>query len=95
MTCWDFLHLNIERVFAYNTNKCSYSEANILNMRKYVGQTIEMIYLDRNNRFTQRRVKVQAVDGQLIRAYCLMQRGPRVFRVENILAVKLVNRHAV
>lgn len=66
-----------------------------MNMRKYVGQTIEMIYLDRKNRFTQRRVKVQSVDGQLIRAYCLVQRGPRVFRVENILAVQPVKLYAV
>nr|WP_150959382.1 hypothetical protein [Aneurinibacillus sp. XH2] len=59
-------------------------------MKKYVGQTIEMIYLDRKNRFTQRRVKIQAVDGQLIRAYCLEQQGPRVFRQENILAIQPV-----
>jgi hypothetical protein len=77
-------------MFAYNTNKCSYSEAGILKMKKYVGQTIEMIYLDRHNRFGQRRVRIKSVDDLIVRAYCLEQRGPRVFRVENILAMQPV-----
>ncbi|MFD0868749.1 hypothetical protein [Paenibacillus residui] len=61
-----------------------------MDVGKYVGRTIEMIYLDRHNRFSKRKVKVKSVDGQIVRAYCLEQRGPRVFRVENILAVQPV-----
>ncbi|WP_144933248.1 hypothetical protein [Paenibacillus sp. 32O-W] len=66
-----------------------------MDIRKYVGQTIEMIYLDRHSRFTKRRVKIKSVDGQIVRAYCLEQQGPRVFRQENILAIQSVNRHAI
>lgn len=59
-------------------------------MKKYVGQTIEMIYLDRHNRFSQRRVRIKSVDDLIVRAYCLEQQGPRVFRQENILAIQPV-----
>ena len=62
----------------------------VINMQKYVGCTMDIIYQDRNGRLTQRRIRVQSVHGHTIRAYDFGKRSPRVFRLENILAVELV-----
>lgn len=66
-----------------------------MDMIRYLERTVEMIYLDRHHRFTKRRVRVHSVDGRLVRAYCLEQRGPRVFRRENIMAIQPVKHFAV
>ncbi|GIQ69207.1 hypothetical protein DUZ99_12740 [Xylanibacillus composti] len=57
-----------------------------LKLGKYVGQTIEIIYIDRLQRISQRLITVRRVDDGIIRAFCHKQQGPRVFRVEQILA---------
>ena len=54
---------------------------------KYIGQTIEIIYLDRNNKITQRKIEVFSITKNTIKAYCIEQRSFRIFRIENILAV--------
>lgn len=59
-------------------------------MLKYMGRTVEIIYLDRRGRFSRRRIRVAAVRGDVVRAYDLDRRAPRVFRIENILAVQPV-----
>ena len=55
-------------------------------MHKYKGRTIAIIYLDRHGNFTQRRIRVQSVQDNCIKAYDLDKRSPRIFRAENILA---------
>lgn len=71
-------------MFAYNTNKCSYLE--MVLVKKYIGQIVEIIYLDRAGRVSQRRIEVHAVKGELVRATCLKSGEPRAFRLQNILA---------
>ncbi|MNO39852.1 hypothetical protein D3C76_299880 [compost metagenome] len=58
----------------------------IKDMEKLIGQMIEIIYEDKAGNITQRRIEVLGHRGGLIRAACLTTGGPRVFRVERILA---------
>ncbi|MBE9915760.1 hypothetical protein G8C92_17225 [Paenibacillus donghaensis] len=61
---------------------------------KYVGQIVEIIYLDRMGKITQRRVEVKAIRDGMMKAKCLKSGSPRIFRTENILAWKLVEKVA-
>ncbi|OXM84278.1 hypothetical protein [Paenibacillus rigui] len=61
-------------------------------MDKYVGQTIEIIYLSKGGELTQRRVEVISVIGGVMKAKCLQRNAPRVFTIDNILAVQPVRR---
>lgn len=71
-------------MFAYNTNKRSYLE--MIRVEKYIGRTVEIIYVDREGRITQRRIEVHDVREGIVRATCLASHAPRAFRMENILA---------
>ena len=61
---------------------------------RYVGQTIDIIYLDRHNKLSQRRIRVLSVDSECMTAYCYVRKAPRLFRNENVLAVMPVQQHA-
>jgi len=50
------------------------------------GQTIEIIYQDRLGRITQRKIRVHAVRGEYILAFCHTQKIPHTFCAKNILA---------
>lgn len=66
-------------------------------LRKYqsTGQPIELIYLDRNGKTSQRMVRILKISGDRVKAYCLTKRGPRLFVIESILAVQpVVKRQA-
>jgi predicted DNA-binding transcriptional regulator YafY len=56
-------------------------------LRRFEGRTVEMIYLDRNNAITQRTIRITSVDSGYVTAYCYMQRGPRLFKSDCVLAV--------
>jgi len=64
-------------------------------MRKFVGQTVTIIYCGQDGSITQRDIDVRSVGQGTVNAFCLQRRAPRVFRIENILAVQKVVRHAV
>lgn len=64
----------------------------MMHMLKYVGETVEIIYCGDDGSITQRRVEVRSVNGSIVKAFCLNKRAPRVFRIENILAVQPVRR---
>lgn len=51
------------------------------------GQLVEIIYLDRYGQTSKRTLRLHAVEGQSVKAYCLSRRAYRVFKIENILAV--------
>ena len=61
---------------------------------RYVGQTIDIIYLDRHNKLSQRRIRVLSVDVQCMTAYCFIRKAPRLFTNENVLAVMPVKKYA-
>jgi predicted DNA-binding transcriptional regulator YafY len=56
-------------------------------IEKYIGRSVEIIYLDRKGILTQRKIEVQAIKGSRVKAFCLEQRATRLFRIDNILAV--------
>lgn len=58
-------------------------------MKKYIGRTVDIIYQDRHGQFSRRRVRVIAVQDNAVRAFDLVKRAPRVFRLDNILAAQL------
>jgi predicted DNA-binding transcriptional regulator YafY len=58
----------------------------IITLNKYIEVPIEIIYQGRDGKITQRQIEIRSIKDNLVRAYCLTQKGPRVFRLENILA---------
>jgi len=65
-------------------------------MKKYIGNVIEIIYVDRKGAITQRKIEVLGVKDGRIRAKCLQSGSPRVFLESNILSMQTVKsgRHA-
>ncbi|GIP22673.1 hypothetical protein [Paenibacillus sp. J22TS3] len=59
-------------------------------VRKYVGEQVEIIYIDRAGSITQRHIEVHGIRCGLVRAKCLRSGQPRAFRVDRILAVQPV-----
>lgn len=59
-------------------------------MKMSIGQTIEMIYLDKAGRITQRKIEVRGMRDGRIRATCLSTGQPRVFLAANILSWRSV-----
>ncbi|MCI1776600.1 MULTISPECIES: hypothetical protein [Paenibacillus] len=55
-------------------------------MKKYIGEVIELIYVDRKGQITQRKIRLQGIRNNLIRATCLKTNQPRVFRMDNVLS---------
>lgn len=60
----------------------------VIYMEKYVGREVDIIYMDRQGKFTRRRIRILAVQDGVMRAFDLDCRAPRVFRTENILAAQ-------
>lgn len=59
-------------------------------------QYIRIIYLGSDGRTTQRTLRPIEISDDRLKAYCLTRKAPRVFVIDNILAVQSVaNRHAV
>ncbi|AZU61293.1 hypothetical protein [Neobacillus mesonae] len=48
---------------------------------------LEMIYLNKNQEITQRKLIIKEVNNEFIRAYCLLRKQVRTFRRENILSI--------
>ncbi|KEQ23286.1 hypothetical protein ET33_16765 [Paenibacillus tyrfis] len=63
-------------------------------MLRYVGQQVEIIYLENDGSMTQRRIAVRSVERGSVKAFCFQRQAPRLFKLENILAVQQVVRHA-
>jgi predicted DNA-binding transcriptional regulator YafY len=57
-------------------------------LKKYLGCTIEIIYMGADGWLTQRLIEVRAVNKGAVKAYCLQRKAPRVFKTENILAIQ-------
>ncbi|MNN30411.1 hypothetical protein D3C81_1440590 [compost metagenome] len=53
---------------------------------KYIGQVVEIIYMDRAGKITQRHIKIHGIRGDLVRATCMVTGEPRAFRLDHILA---------
>jgi predicted DNA-binding transcriptional regulator YafY len=60
-------------------------------IEKYVGRTVEIIYLDSKGKITQRKIEVKSIKDHKIKAFCLDQCEPRIFKIANILAISPIN----
>lgn len=56
-------------------------------IHRYMGRTVELIYMDRSGNFSKRAVKLHSVRDGRVRVYCLERNAPRLLKVENILAM--------
>lgn len=65
-------------------------------MNMSIGQTIEIIYLDKAGKITQRKIEGNGIRDGRIRATCLTTGAPRVFLANSILSWQPVQerRHA-
>jgi len=53
---------------------------------KYVGSTMEIIYMNRAGELSQRLIYVRSLADGIVHALCLRTGEPRTFLVSNILA---------
>lgn len=60
-----------------------------MNLEKYIGRTVVMIYEDSKGAFTRRRVTVRSVRDGKAAVYDHDKRGPRTLAVERVLACQL------
>ncbi len=55
-------------------------------------QLVDMMYIDKNNKISKRRVKVTKVDNDTFKAYCFVKHAARTFTIDNVLALLPVIR---
>ncbi|MEK4993256.1 hypothetical protein [Paenibacillus sp. FSL H7-0918] len=64
-------------------------------MHMQIGQTIEIVYLDKVGKITQRKIDIKGIKDGKIRATCLNTGAPRVFLAESILAWQASDKGAI
>ncbi|WP_139489011.1 WYL domain-containing protein [Brevibacillus dissolubilis] len=58
------------------------------------GQLVEIIYLDRTGKTSQRKLKLASIEGNKVKAFCFTRQAIRQFNTDHILAIAPVrNRH--
>lgn len=55
-------------------------------LSKYIGEIVEIVYMDRSNQLTQRRIEIKHIRKGLVYADCLRTGSPRTFCEDQILA---------
>ncbi|RXZ81882.1 hypothetical protein EBB07_12770 [Paenibacillaceae bacterium] len=61
-------------------------------MKKYIGQKVTLIYMDKKSRITQRCVRILALQDNRVKVYCYLAKSPRILLIDNILAVRSERR---
>lgn len=60
----------------------------MMSLKRYIGDTVEIIYIDQHDRITQRTIHISTINGNIMKAYCHQQRAARTFVAANILAIR-------
>ncbi|MDO3409246.1 hypothetical protein QWJ34_05685 [Saccharibacillus sp. CPCC 101409] len=55
---------------------------------KYIGEVVEIVYMDKSGNLTQRRIEVHFVRSGLVYSTCLSSGARRTFREDRILACR-------
>ncbi len=55
---------------------------------KYIGEVVEIVYMDKNGHLSQRRIEIHGIRGELVYATCLTSGERRTFRQDRILACR-------
>lgn len=63
-------------------------------LQRYVGRTVELIYLDRRGVFTKRVVQIKGISNGRVKVFCYERHAPRLLKVDNVLAVAPVTPRA-
>ncbi|MFD0717279.1 hypothetical protein [Paenibacillus sp. GCM10027626] len=58
-----------------------------MDIAKYIGRTVEVIYQNDKGDITQRQVHINKVETGLIRVFCMTANAPRSLKINNILAI--------
>ena len=61
-------------------------------MQEYVGKVVQLIYIDRKREVSIRDVRVISVKDGRLKAYCYTAGAPRIFNIESIIDVEMINR---
>jgi len=62
----------------------------MVEVKKYVGRIVRMIYMDKEGRITKRRIYVHSIRGTRLIAFCQEAKALRTFSIDNILAMEPV-----
>jgi predicted DNA-binding transcriptional regulator YafY len=66
-----------------------------MELKRYIGQCVEIMYMDKHGSVTQRFIEVRSIKKNYACAYCFTKQGLRVFHMENILAVSPAKKWSV
>lgn len=55
---------------------------------KYIGEVVEIVYMDKDGNLSQRRIEVHGIRGELVYSTCLASGERRTFRKDRILACR-------
>ncbi|MDF2958472.1 MAG: hypothetical protein K0S39_207 [Paenibacillus sp.] len=58
-----------------------------IELQKYMGCKAEIIYMDRNGKFSKRLIKLRSLTRDHAVAYCYERNAPRLFKISCILAI--------
>lgn len=50
-------------------------------------QLVDIMYMAKDKSITKRRIKVIAMTGDTLAAYCFVRQAKRTFKIDNVLAV--------
>ncbi|MEK4629046.1 transcriptional regulator [Solibacillus sp. FSL R7-0682] len=50
-------------------------------------QLVDIIYVAKDRSITKRRIKIIAIAGNTLQAYCFVRHAKREFKIDNILAI--------
>ncbi|MEK3915187.1 hypothetical protein [Paenibacillus sp. FSL H7-0331] len=73
----------------------SFGEVITMEMQRYIGQRVEIMYMNKQGAITQRFIEVRSIKNNYVCAYCFTQKGLRVFKQDNILAIAPAQRWSV
>ena len=57
-------------------------------------QLVDIMYMAKDRSITKRRIKVIAMTGDTLAAYCFVRHAKRTFKIDNVLAVMPVIHRA-
>lgn len=63
-------------------------------LENYLGQTVQIIYNDRNRNISIRTIQIRSIKDGRLKAYCFTAKALRIFNVENIVDAELVKPNA-
>ncbi|QED48172.1 hypothetical protein [Cytobacillus dafuensis] len=58
------------------------------------GFPVEIIYCNRDNKFSKRTILVKGINENYIKAFCMTKKQARIFKLESILAVARIRKTA-